>query len=88
MKNEIELAEDYCPRDCVYLAYIDASIPCCYYCGLMEEPRRCKISECDKYRKGEKLQPRLTHDLVVYWERGVYDQDVDAFWARYIGTEL
>ena len=78
-----ELVSELCPIDCVYRSYIEGgNIPICFYIAIAEEPRRCKISECDKYKPGKPIKPRIDREYILFWEREVYndDGDVDIIW--------
>lgn len=79
-KEEIELASEWCPRDCIYLTYIDGWCPACYYAATEHQVRGCKISECDKYTPGEKIRARMKRDYVIWWELELYGEDADPLW--------
>lgn len=79
--EDIELCETYCPKDCIYMSHIDSGqTPICYYSVLAGECRKCKISECNKYKSGKPLKPRMNTEFVVFWEYLIYDEDADSFW--------
>lgn len=85
-KEDIELAVDYCPRDCIYMTYIDGGYtPVCYYAVLMNECRGCKISECDRYKSGKPLKPRMKTEYTIFWEYKIHDDedDADIIWSRF-----
>lgn len=76
-----ELVEKLCPKDCVYRAYIDGgATPICFYAVIMRECRGCKISECDKYKPGRPLYPRMKEEYILCWEREIYGEDADLIW--------
>lgn len=79
-EKEVELVVDFCPGDCVYMSHIDDGTPMCYYAVIAKECRRCKISECDKYRSGKPIRPRLNTVFTVFWEREFYDEDDNSLW--------
>ena len=77
----IETVEEHCKHeDCIYRGKVFAFTPCCLYAMFEERTRGCKISECDKYTAGEKIKPRLRHDLVIWWETELYGEDADIEW--------
>lgn len=81
MKEDIELCVDFCPRDCIYMSHLDDGTPICYYAVINNECRRCKISECDKYKSGKPLKPKINNLWYsVYWEYEYYDEDADPVW--------
>lgn len=63
----IELADDYCPKDCYYRLRFDTTTFCCGYCIIEGHPRGCKISECDKYRQGHKRVVIDKADMTYRW---------------------
>lgn len=76
-----ELVSELCPTDCVYRSYIEGgSIPVCFYAVIAEQARRCKISECDKYKAGKPIRPRMDKEYILYWEREIYDGVTDLIW--------
>ena len=66
--------------ECIYRSQIDGGTPICFYAVLAGEPRRCKISECDKYKDGRKVRPRMKEDYILWWEYELYDKDADTIW--------
>lgn len=82
MQEELETVRDHCKHsDCMYRSSIDAGqIPICYYAVLANECRGCKISECDKYKSGKPIRPRMDREYVVFWEYEIYDEDADFVW--------
>lgn len=81
MQEAEELCAKLCPKDCVYMAYIDGGwTPICYYAVIMRKCRGCRISECDKYKAGKPLKPRIRDEYVIYWEREIYGEDADLIW--------
>lgn len=81
MREEVEECRTHCRHiDCVYRGQIDAGhTPVCLYAMYEGRARGCKISECDKYKAGKKIRPRLRReDIVIFWEREIYgDTDGD-----------
>lgn len=55
----IETVDEHCKhKDCVFrghLSHVKNSTACCDYLYLTGKRRGCKISECDKYRKGSRV---------------------------------
>ena len=82
MQDEVETVARHCRHtDCVYRQSIDGgSTPICGYILVENESRKCKISECDKYRQGEKVQPRINTEFILFWEYDFYDEDADIIW--------
>lgn len=81
MQEEIELVADYCPEDCIYRSHISGGFtPICYYAAIENKVRGCKISECDKYRAGKPVRPRIREEYTLFWEYECYDEDADALW--------
>lgn len=39
-------------KDCIYRLSLNTTTQCCFYAVIEGRARRCKISECDKYRAG------------------------------------
>ena len=67
--------------ECIYRSQIDGgNTPICFYAVLAGEPRRCKISECDKYKDGRKVRPRMKVDYTIWWECEYDDEDADFVW--------
>lgn len=77
MKEEIELCATHCRHeDCIYRGFLYGTFtPFCDYISVMGESRKCKISECDKYKSGKKVQPRINMEYKIWWEREIYDDD-------------
>lgn len=79
--ENIELVADLCPKDCVYRTTLDGGgTPCCIYILCEDKSRGCKVSECDKYKAGERVRPRMTDEYVIWWEREIYGENGDPFW--------
>lgn len=81
--EEVELVSTHCRHpECIYRSQIDGGrIPICFYAAMAGEPRRCKISECDKYKDGRKVRPRMERDFAIWWECEFYDdEDADSIW--------
>ena len=78
----VELCSTHCRHpECIYWSQIDGGrIPICFYAAMAGEPRRCKISECDKYKDGRKVRPRMKEDYILWWEYELYDKDADIIW--------
>lgn len=75
MQEEHELVSTHCKHpDCVYRGTIqvDGATPICMYAIIENKVRRCKISECDKYKPGKKTKPRMREDVVIFWETELY----------------
>lgn len=71
MKKEIETVAEHCKhKDCVYRSRISSSNQtteeCCDYILFAGESRKCKISECDKHRKGKRKRVFLTDGVIRY----------------------
>lgn len=55
MNEIIETVKEHCKhKDCIYRISIARQDPYCAYMEKEYRPRGCKISECDKYKTGEK----------------------------------
>ena len=81
MQEEHEtVAKDCTHTECIYRSRITGNTPVCLYAMFAGEPRRCKISECDKYKDGRKVRPRLKEKCIIYWETEIYDEDADFIW--------
>lgn len=54
--NVIETVEEHCQhKDCLYRLILDSKrTPFCGYILIEERMRGCRISECDKYRRGKR----------------------------------
>lgn len=72
--KKIETVKEHCKhKDCIYRRHISGGdVPICFYAAIMFETRKCKISKCDKYRKGTK-KPHSTEEYIE-WELD-YDDD-------------
>lgn len=85
-KEELETVAEHCKHnECIYRSTIEGGLtPICFYAVLAEEPRGCKISECDKYKDGRKIRPRLKReDFVIWWECEFYGEDADPVWQGF-----
>ena len=72
-KKKIETCLEHCKyEDCIYKRVIGGGIPVCFYAVVMNESRKCKISECDKYRTGKKRV--RSREEYIEWE--LYYDDV------------
>ena len=85
VNEEIQTVLKHCKHpECIYRSQIDGgSTPICFYAVLAGEPRRCKISECDKYKDGRRIRPRMEKDYILWWEYELYDEDADFIWRGY-----
>lgn len=81
-KEVIETVLEHCKHpECIYRSFIDGgNTPICFYAVLAGEPRKCKISECDKYKDGRKIRPRMKDRYIIWWETELYDEDADFIW--------
>lgn len=81
-KEVIETVLEHCKHpECIYRSFIDGgNTPICFYAVLAGEPRRCKISECDKYKDGRRIRPRMKERYIIWWETELYDEDADFVW--------
>lgn len=62
--KQVETVAEHCKHeDCIYRRLISNDVPICFYAVIMCELRRCKISECDKYKRGIK-RPRTKADYI------------------------
>lgn len=80
MQEEIELVATHCKHpDCIYrsVMYFDGKTPICVYAMIENEVRGCKISECNKYKKGTKTKARMREDVVIFWETELYGNTDD-----------
>lgn len=78
----VELCSTQCKHpECVYRSTIDGGCtPICFYAVLAQEPRGCRISECDRYKDGRKIRPRMKDDFIIWWETELYGEDADGLW--------
>lgn len=83
--EEVELCSTHCKHpECIYRSQIEGgNTPICFYAVLAGEPRRCKISECDKYKDGRKIRPKMRERYIIWWETELYDEDADFIWRGY-----
>lgn len=81
--QEVETAKECCKHDdCIYRSYIDGgNTPICYYAVLEGQSRGCKISECDKYKGGKALRPKMNIEYMLFWEYELNDADI--IWKGY-----
>lgn len=81
----VELCSTHCRHpECIYRSQIEGgNTPICFYAALAGEPRRCKISECDKYKDGRKIRARMKEQYILWWEIELYDEDADFIWRGY-----
>lgn len=71
--SEIETVVRHCKhKDCIYRGYLYWT-PFCDYIGVEKKSRGCKISECDKYKPGKKIQPRMQKNYDIDWEWEIFD---------------
>lgn len=81
MVEDIELCADYCPEDCMYRSYIDGgNAPICFYAAMEHQLRGCKISECNRYKPGRPIRPRIREEYFLMWEYLIYEHDADSVW--------
>lgn len=66
-KVAVELVNELCPKDCFYRVKLDDTTDYCAYCVIEYEPRRCKISECDKYKRGKRKVVLDKYTLECRW---------------------
>lgn len=66
--KEVETVAKHCAHeDCIYRRHIGGgAVPICFYAVIMNETRKAKISECDKYRTGTKTPH--SNDEYIEWE--------------------
>lgn len=67
---KIETVAEHCKHpDCVYRGHLASSnqytVPCCDYILLEKRPRNCRISKCDKYKRGIRRNRINTHTYVM-----------------------
>lgn len=79
MKKEIELVSTHCKhKDCIYRKEIaSGGTPFCFYAAMEHQARGCKISECDKYKAGDKIKPHINARTDIIWEYEFYDESYD-----------
>ena len=90
MQKEVveTVARDCKHFDCMYRSSISGGqTPICYYSVMTGECRRCKISECDKYKPGRAIKPKMKEEYWIEWIYG-YGEDVDSIRSRFERTEL
>ena len=76
MKEKHETVNEHCPHeDCIYRRLLSGSQreDCCMYAALEHQLRGCKISECTRYVKGERIRPRIDVATTITWEYELYD---------------
>lgn len=67
--TEIETVNEFCKTDCVYRCLLDIQGNYfCNYCVMEQAPRGCRISECDKYRRGNKKIRIQSGTLYTIWD--------------------
>lgn len=71
VKEVVETVAELCPLDCIYRSKASGT-PICYYAVIAGESRKCKISECDKYKGGHKTQPRINTEFLLEWDYELY----------------
>lgn len=81
MKMKFELVSKHCKhRDCVYRRVLSDGTHCCMYAAIEHQARGCRISGCDKYKRGTKIRPRMKVTTEIEWE---YDYGyVDAIFRQ------
>ena len=76
MKMKFELVSKYCKhKDCVYRRVLSDGTHCCMYAAIEHQVRGCRISECDRYVKGERTKPRIGALTEIWWEYEYYDEE-------------
>lgn len=50
----IELVDDYCPKDCIYRMRFGLGSDFCAYLLVNGEVRGCPVSQCNRYKVGDK----------------------------------
>ncbi len=82
-QEEIETVKECCTHtDCIYRTHIDGgNTPICYYAVIENQSRNCKISECDKYKGGKAVKPKMGEEYLLFWEYEIYDDNT--FRKRY-----
>lgn len=68
MDTIIEEVDDYCPSDCIYRLRFDNVSTCCGYCIVENQPRGCKVSECNRYKRGKRRVTIEKGTLEFRWE--------------------
>ena len=69
----IETVDEHCQhKDCIYRMKFDETTDYCAYCLFEYEVRRCKISECTRYKKGKR---KVALDGATLWFRWEYDDE-------------
>lgn len=72
--KEVETVKQHCKHeDCVYRRHLEAWTPYCDYIGVEKQPRGCDISNCDKYRPGRKMRPRMHEHYELDWDWEVFE---------------
>lgn len=81
MLEEVETVAEHCKHeDCIYRGKLHGTnVPICQYILIECEPRKCPISQCNRYRPGEKVQPHMLEDYTIMWEYEIYG-DADLIW--------
>lgn len=87
--QEVETVAEHCKHeDCIYRGRLHAcGIPICQFILVEGESRKCPISECNRYKPGEKVQPRMLDDYTIMWEYEVYG-NADIVWQGLIETDI
>lgn len=76
-KKEIELVDTHCKHeDCIYRQPVRSlNTEGCFYSVMENKLRGCKISECDKYKRGNPKKARMKFSTEIYWIYEVEDED-------------
>jgi len=69
----IEEVDEYCPKDCIYRMHLDGTTHYCGYCAVEKRSRGCKVSECNRYKRGKKKITIEKGSLEIRWE--LYDEE-------------
>lgn len=70
----IETVEEYCPEDCVYRMQLTHATDFCAYLLVTNEVRGCPISQCTRYKVGDK---KVTIDKGTLSYRWILRDDED-----------
>lgn len=86
----VETVLEHCRHpECIYRSQIDGGqTPICFYAVLAGELRGCRISDCDKYKDGRRVRPRMREDFEIWWECEFYDEDADFIWQGHLQDEI
>ena len=69
MNEPIETVDNDCKhKDCYYRLRFDGTCEYCAYCLVEYELRGCKISECNRYKRGKRKPTIDKGTLYFVWE--------------------